>query len=43
MPSVITSDKWIEIIQAKVNEKKNKEEKKRIKKAERVARMEQNK
>ena len=42
-PTVITSDKWLEIMQAKVNEKKNNEEEKRIKKAEWVERMEHNK
>lgn len=43
LPSVITSEKWLEIMAAKENEKQAKEEEKEIKKRERLARIEENK
>ncbi|XP_057336260.1 uncharacterized protein LOC130674846 [Microplitis mediator] len=43
LPSVITADKWIEIMEAKEKEKNDKEEEKKIKKIEREERIETNK
>ncbi|KAH0561541.1 hypothetical protein KQX54_017542 [Cotesia glomerata] len=43
LPSVITADKWIEIMEAKEKEKNDKEEEKKIKKIESEERIEKNK
>ncbi|CAG5075846.1 Protein of unknown function [Cotesia congregata] len=43
LPSVITSNKWIEVMEAKENEKNEKEEERKLKKIEREERIERNK
>ncbi|KAG5887487.1 hypothetical protein JTB14_023673 [Gonioctena quinquepunctata] len=43
LPSVITSEKWIEVMEAKENERNEKEEEKKLKKIEREERIEKNK